>query len=352
MNNIKFDFDDILLVPAEETTINSRSEVDPYYYNEFVHLPLWAAPMDCVIGEKNAIEFAMNKINVCFPRGVNYPINNFGYFHSLSLDEFYRVFVEGKFVPDSIFKNNSNDRKSYVLIDIANGHMKKLVDAIKAAKEKYGDRLVIMCGNVAHPETYRRLSDAGADLVRCFLGNGSGCLTTQQISVGYPSASLIKECYEIKQQLINPAAIVADGGMKKYSDIIKALALGSTYVMVGNLFNKSIQSSGTNYFLGVKISQKIASFLFKKGFTIKKKWRGMSTKEVQREWGKKESELKTSEGIVTKQNVEYTLSGWTENFTDYLKSAMSYCGARTLDEFIGKANYVQITEAAQNRFKK
>ncbi len=178
------------------------------------------------------------------------------------------------------------------------------------------------------------------------------CLTSENGSIGYPIASLIKECYEIKKQLVNPAAIIADGGMKKYSDIIKALALGSDMCMIGSLFNKSIESSGTNYFLGIKIPQRFASFLFKKGFKIKKKMMGMSTKEVQREWGKKESELKTSEGVVKRQVVEYTLNGWTENFTDYLKSAMSYCGARTLDEFIGKANYVQITEAAQNRFKK
>ena len=53
-----------------------------------------------------------------------------------------------------------------------------------------------------------------------------GCLTTQQTGVGYPMASLIELTKGIADTLSNPAKIVADGGFKKYADIIKALALG------------------------------------------------------------------------------------------------------------------------------
>lgn len=176
------------------------------------------------------------------------------------------------------------------------------------------------------------------------------CLTSEQVAVGYPIASLIEECRRLKVSKSLSAKIVADGGMKKYSDIIKALALGSDLVMVGSLFNKSIESAGDNFFCGIKVNYKIAKFLFDNGFKIQKKFRGMSTKEVQRSWNK--NKLRTSEGIVTKRFAEYTINGWVENFSDYLKSSMSYCGAKNLSEFIGKAKYVQITENAYNRFKK
>jgi hypothetical protein len=43
--------------------------------------------------------------------------------------------------------------------------------------------------------------------------------------------------------------------------------------------------------------------------------------------------LKTSEGKFDVLKKEYTLEGWAENFTDYLKSAMSYTGARDLETF-------------------
>ena len=42
---------------------------------------------------------------------------------------------------------------------------------------------------------------------------------------------------------------------------------------------------------------------------------------------------RTAEGISKTLPVEYTMSAWVENFTDYLRSAMSYAGARTLEEF-------------------
>jgi hypothetical protein len=76
----------------------------------------------------------------------------------------------------------------------------------------------------------------------------------------------------------------------------------------------------------------------------------MSTKEVQKKWGKKE--LTTSEGVVRFRKVEYTLKQWVKNFEDYLRSAMSYSDAATLEEFIGKAEIIKISDNAYNRFKK
>lgn len=53
---------------------------------------------------------------------------------------------------------NNNGKPMYVLIDIANGGMVKLLDYIKDAKKKYNSKIVIMAGNVANPETYVNLS--------------------------------------------------------------------------------------------------------------------------------------------------------------------------------------------------
>ena len=61
--------------------------------------------------------------------------------------------------------------------------------------------------------------------------------------------------------------------------------------------------------------------------------------------------LKTSEGIVKTNKVEYTLNQWTDNFKDYLKSAMSYTNSNTLESF-KESEYVFITENALKRFNK
>jgi IMP dehydrogenase/GMP reductase len=187
-------------------------------------------------------------------------------------------------------------------------------------------------------------------LDNCIVHN-SGCLTTQQTGVGYPMASLIAECYAESSKLDNPAKIVADGGMKSYSDIIKAIALGADYVMLGSILNKTLESCGENFlWKRVSVTQVGAEKAYKIGVGVFKKFRGMSTKEVQKKWGS--SELKTSEGVVKFQKVEYTVEGWVDNFIHYLRSAMSYSGARNLDEFRLKSEIIIISDNAFRRFNK
>jgi hypothetical protein len=76
----------------------------------------------------------------------------------------------------------------------------------------------------------------------------------------------------------------------------------------------------------------------------------MSTKEVQKSWNR--SELKTGEGITKYNLVEYKLSGWVENFTDYLKSAMSYTDSRSLNDFIGQVRFEVISQNSFSRYNK
>ena len=345
MRDTKFDLNDIVLIPSETSEIYSRKQckIDVPFNGGF-RIPLMAAPMDTVVSEENYSKFIKNGIIPCIPRGVeNCNKDNKHLFKSYSLSE----------IEDQLFHSaqNPNHFSNYpnVLIDIANGHMKRLLDVVKEVKKKF-PKLILMVGNVANPETYVNLGMAGADFVRCSVGTGAGCTTAANVSINYPLGSLISECATLKRQYKLETKIVADGGMKNFSDIIKALALGADYVMMGSTFNKTIESAGFNYLWGIKINNKMAETLWKWHFPIKKKYRGMSTKSVQRNWGK--TTLVTAEGITKYQSVEYTLSQWTENFKDYLRSAMSYCDAKTLEDFIGKAQYIFISDAARKRFEK
>lgn len=345
---MKVDFDDLLIQPVVTTNIKSRTEINPFDENGM--LPLITAPMDTVVDEANATLFYDSKINVCLPRGEKRV--NKHMFQSYSLEQFKREFYEQ---PKTL---SDSETPIYVLIDTANGHIQELVDIVRHAKEFYGDSMVLMVGNIANPTTYANLSNVGADYIRCGIGAGGGCLTTQQLGVGYPMASLIQECYHVSLGLDNPAKIVADGGMQKYSDIIKAIALGADYVMLGSIINKCLESCGDNYFQvdpnqpesKVRINTTQALERYNNGKQVLKMFRGMSTKEVQKKWGNEK--LKTSEGVVRYREVEYTLSQWIENFESYLRSAMSYCNARTLSDFVDNAEFINITPNAFNRFNK
>lgn len=185
--------------------------------------------------------------------------------------------------------------------------------------------------------------------------HNSACTTSANVSIHYPMASLISECAYFKSSFENPTKIVADGGFRNFSDIIKALALGADYVMLGGIFNKCLDSCGETFMKDSQSQYYQVDFLkamnaFDAGVDVYKYYRGMSTKEVQKSWNR--SELKTGEGITKYNKVEYTLEGWCENFTDYLKSAMSYCDSRNLKEFIGEVRYEIISQNSFMRFNK
>lgn len=343
MNNVKFDWDDILIQPAAKSFIESRSEIN------IDKLPLYVSPMDTVVDEKNANMFYRNNMSVCLPRHIKYKKELNHCFFSYGLYE-----IEELIDTDSVEADN-------VLIDIANGNMEKLFTLVEKFKKTYPSK-TLMAGNVANPETYKLLSDLGVDIIRVGIGNGGSCLTSESTGIGYPMGSLIEECRNYKNRYGLTSIILADGGFKKYADIIKALAVGADSVMLGSILNKSLESSGDNYKMKYspdtivpiktykKISLEDARYQFNDGMEIYKKFRGMSTKEVQRKWNKEK--MTTSEGIVKYNKVEYTLEGWVENFTDYLKSAMSYCNCLTLKEFIGEVEYNLISPSAFNRFNK
>lgn len=161
--NTLFDFDDILIEPAKLSDIRSRSEINFKYPNG--NLPLMTAPMDTVISSQNLHYFIDNDIIPVLPRGVENTSNNGG-FTSYGLTEFQNKFI------DNIVEIND---KMYVLIDIANGHMKEMYKIVEIAKRIYGDSLCLMVGNIANPDTFIEYARLNVDYVRIGIGNGNGC---------------------------------------------------------------------------------------------------------------------------------------------------------------------------------
>jgi IMP dehydrogenase/GMP reductase len=244
--------------------------------------------------------------------------------------------------------------------------MEKLINDLKLAKDLYGlnNKLFIIAGNIGHPRSAIKFEGLCYG-IRVGIGHGSPCLTTEQTAIGYPMASLVSETYfelHSTNYRSSKLKIIADGGFRSYSDIIKALALGADYVILGGIFNKALESAGDTYIQnakhagwvepGPKIDQYDPKYvdMLKAGTNFYKLYRGMSTKEVQRLFGNKQ--IKTSEGITKLNKVEYTLNSWADNFKHYLRSAMSYTDSKTLIDFIGKVEIINITDNAYRRFHK
>jgi hypothetical protein len=177
------DFNDILITPAVTSSIRSRSEINQHQtlMGETNWLPVIVSPMDTVIGLDNWELYLENKMPICFPRGIyptTYPVQfseddrtmlqcfKDVIFYSYSLDQVSDL-VEW------LVNNPGSDLEGNVLIDIANGHMQHMVDLVRDLRSR--TKMKIMVGNIANPETYRVLSEAGADFIRVGIGFGGGC---------------------------------------------------------------------------------------------------------------------------------------------------------------------------------
>lgn len=397
---IGYGYNDLTIVPAKFSNISSRSECNVYYEDN--KLPIFVSPMNTVINEQNIHIWEKNKFNWIVPTTVDFE-KRLSYLHegdwvAYSLEEFTNLFCD---------ENNSCkwDAEYKVLIDNANGHMVDLYKNVNLAKqyaEQNNYKLTIMIGNIANPETYEYICEkVNCDYVRVGIGGGAGCLTSTNTGVHYPMASLIDECkqvkkrivmcsgseyketgklyyhikgnYQAKEYCVSRPKIIADGGIRGFGDVTKALALGADYVMIGGLLSSLLESAADTtvkdpYTLKKSKSQFIYDIPYdnliekeiseevigtqidiwsdketeynKRRFikncsTIEKRFYGMSTKEAQKARNPKATKLKTSEGCYKTYKVTHTVNQWTENMVDFLKSAMSYCNCRYLGLFIG-----------------
>lgn len=350
IKDMKYSYNDITIVPAPITTVEHRSDCNPFLNDGM--LPIFTAPMSSVVNEENFILFEENKINAILPRSCSfekrkeYALN--GKWAAFSLQEF-----ENNFLTPPIEGVATTPK---ILIDIANGHMQKLYDLVRQSKNNWGEKnIIIMIGNIANPLTYKEVVECGADFVRLSVGSGMGCITSSNTSIHYPLASLIQETYLIKQQISEQTGIgmdalpkiIADGGVRNYSDVIKALALGADYAMIGGVFSSLVESAAKMYFDDKEvlplsrhkvvehnsiftITDKENGKLYSAN-ELKKRFYGMASKQGQIDmYGVKQ---KTAEGIVRYINVTTNLNKWVENMIAYLQSAMSYTNIFRVSDF-------------------
>lgn len=353
IKEVHYTYRDVTILPGNKSLIEHRVECDPF--NPDGMLPLFTAPMDTVVSPANFWRFKDNGIIPILPRTedvevrIKYAFD--GSWAAFSLNEFEDIFCESE-------KKTFEKHTVKALIDVANGHMERILKLVKIAKEKYGNRIEIMAGNIANPDAYYSYAAAGVDYIRCGIGSGFGCLSTSNTGVHMPMASLIdkvaerkktvKRWFEEKSTVYKSIPkIVADGGIRNYSDIIKALALGADYVMVGSVFASMLESAAPKH-CNSGYSRPLVDY--DKIYFKDKAWHlkndrgndyflgdisavfyGMASREGQ--IAMNGSKTKTSEGISKVITIKYTMAGWVENFKDYLRSAMSYVGAKNLRQF-------------------
>jgi IMP dehydrogenase len=221
-----------------------------------------------------------------------------------------------------------------VVVDTAHGHTENVIATVRALKKKHD--IDVIAGNVATAEATEALVEAGVDAVKVGIGPGSICTTRVVSGVGVPQLTAILNCCQVATPRGIP--VIADGGIRRSGDIVKALAAGASSVMMGSLF------AGLEEAPGESITWRGRRF---------KEYRGMGSlgamvKGSADRYGQKTGSPRgkmVPEGVEARLPYRGPLSDFVYQLVGGLRAGMGYCGAGTIDELQKKATFCRVTSA-------
>ncbi|DAB34681.1 MAG: dehydrogenase [Sulfurospirillum sp.] len=220
-----------------------------------------------------------------------------------------------------------------LVLDSAHGHSKGIIDTVKKIKEQFD--IDVVAGNIATKEAALALIEAGADGIKVGIGPGSICTTRIVAGVGVPQISAIEECATVGKKYGIP--VIADGGIKYSGDVAKALAVGASCVMVGSLL------AGTDESPGELITYQGRQYKTYRGMgSIGAMTKGSTDRYFQE--GTAADKL-VPEGIEGRVPYVGTVKSVIHQLVGGLRSSMGYVGARDIEDYQEKAEFVEITSA-------
>ena len=323
-----YSFDDVLLVP-QHSDIKSRSEVslDCSLSDFDFNLPVISSPMDTVTEERmvNAMSNAGGLGIVHRYNSIEEQAKIVGYARMAGCRNIgAAIGVTGEYMKRAVRVTDVG--ANILCIDVAHGYHSMMESALKELKDNFGDSVHIMAGNVATLEAFDALSEWGADSVRVGIGGGSICSTRIVTGHGVPTFQSVLECAQTSYD----TKIIADGGIKTSGDIVKALAAGADFVMIGSMLAGSSETPG-----GLRTDEHGNKC---------KEYRGMASKEAQREWRGQSS---TAEGVSTVVPFKGPTADILKDISGGVRSGLSYTGARTIEQLQAKRKFILQSSAAQ-----
>ena len=349
-------FDDILLVPSfadfsREDIILSTSLTR----NIKLETPFVSSPMDTVTESKLAIVLAKEGGIGIIHR--NLKVDD-------QADEVSVVKKKGLLVGAAIGVSDGYKERlealvkaktDVIVLDSAHGWTTKFKETLAFIKNKY-KTLDVIVGNIA---TFAAASDfckSGADGLRVGMGPGAICTTRIISGMGYPQATAISETVRAAKKYKIP--VIADGGIKHSGDIVKALALGASTVMMGSFFASAKESPGrVRKFKRNEVPSRFRSIVNGKKTYLFKEYRGMGSVASMQHGAKIKSEdeyhgksykdrVLVAEGVEGLVPVKGTVKELLDQAIGGIKSGFYYVGARSIPELQRKAEFIRITQAS------
>jgi IMP dehydrogenase len=224
-----------------------------------------------------------------------------------------------------------------LVVDIAHGHSENAINTVHMIKKAFPS-CELIAGNVATGDGANDLIKAGVDAVKVGVGSGSICITRVVTGSGVPQLTAVVDSVRVARDYNIP--IISDGGIRNSGDITKALAAGSSSVMVGSLFGGTDESPGKTL---VKNGKKFKMYRGMASFyaSLGRKYREEGAQVIDSD----DLNDYVPEGVEAMVPYKGSVVDIVRQLAGGLRSGLSYCGAKTIPEMQKNAEFIKMTSA-------
>ena len=223
-----------------------------------------------------------------------------------------------------------------IAVSTAHGHSKGVGDMVRVLRDAF-PKLPIIAGNVTSAAGVEYLADCGANAIKVGQGPGSICTTRIVAGVGIPQMTALYVCSLAAKK--KKVSILADGGITKSGDIVKALTLAQS-VICGGIFAGCTEAPGDV----LEISGKVY-----------KQYRGMGSLAAMKSgsaarYGHEKADTTrklAAEGIEALKEASGPVDRVLAQLIGGIQSGMGYLGAANLAQLREKARYIRVSPAGQ-----
>jgi IMP dehydrogenase len=221
-----------------------------------------------------------------------------------------------------------------VAVSTAHGHSKGVGDMVRLLREQF-PRLPLIAGNVTSAAGVEFLADCGANVIKVGQGPGSICTTRIVAGVGIPQLTALYLARQAASR--RGVTVLADGGITKSGDVVKAMTLADG-VVCGGLLAGCPEAPGRVMEINGKLYKQYRGMGSLAAMSAGSAARyGHASKDASRKVA--------AEGVEALKELSPKLDTVIVQLMGGLQSGMGYLGARTLQELRQKALYVQVTTA-------
>src|SRR3989344_4268998 len=240
-------FDDVLLLPGYSNFSRSQINLSTQLTRKIkLSIPFVSSPMDTVTEAKLAAALArLGGIGIIHRNlKIKDQANEVKKIKKVRSVSSGQMLLVGAAVGASNFEKRGEALikagADVIVVDSAHGFSKGVIEATKYIKKHFP--VEVISGNIATADGAKELIKAGADGLRVGMGPGAICTSRIISGMGVPQITAILEVNKVAKRFSVP--VIADGGIKFSGDIVKALATGTSTIMMGSFFASALESPG------------------------------------------------------------------------------------------------------------